>query len=153
MHRRSSNLRVCVIPVHKLKKCVISVPNRCPGLTAGPNGSNPCPATTWHACVALLPSSRGTEPLLALFPSVLLSLILSPAAPLLCPAAPLLLHVQRHRRQHRQCQSSTARDPLRMRWWPAASARGGHLLLLVAVVVQGWRQSRDTTGELGPWQQ
>jgi hypothetical protein len=40
-----------------------------------------------------------------------------------------------------------------MRWWPAASARGGHLLLLVAVVVHGWRQSRDTTGELGPWQQ
>jgi hypothetical protein len=149
-------LRACVIPVHKLKKCVIPVPNRCSGLTAGPNGSKSRPATSWHACVALLPSSRGTEPLLALLPSVLLS----PAAPLLCSAAPLLLHVRRHPRQHRQ--SFTARDPLRTRWWhpsssargeagPAASARGGRLLLLLVVVVHGWRQSRDTADKLGPW--
>jgi hypothetical protein len=69
-------------------KCVISVPNHCSGLTAGPKGSNPCPATTWHACVALLPSSRGTEALLALLPYLLLSLILSSAAPLLYPDAP-----------------------------------------------------------------
>jgi hypothetical protein len=79
--------------------------------------------------------------------------------PLLCPAAPLLLHVRRHPRQHRQ--SFTARDPLRPWWWhpsssacgeagPAASACGGRLLLLV-VVVHGWRQSRDTVDELGPW--
>jgi hypothetical protein len=33
MHQRSSNLRVCVIPVHELTKCVIPVPNRCSGLT------------------------------------------------------------------------------------------------------------------------
>jgi hypothetical protein len=41
MHRRSSNLCVCVIPVHELSKCVTSVPERCSGLTAGPNGSRP----------------------------------------------------------------------------------------------------------------
>jgi hypothetical protein len=34
-------LCVCVIPVHELSKCVTSVPERCSGLTAGPNGSRP----------------------------------------------------------------------------------------------------------------
>jgi hypothetical protein len=33
MHQRSSNLCVCVIPVHELQKCVIPVPKHCSGLT------------------------------------------------------------------------------------------------------------------------
>jgi hypothetical protein len=41
MHQRSSNLSNCVIPVHELKKCVISVPKHFPGLPPGPIGSRP----------------------------------------------------------------------------------------------------------------
>jgi hypothetical protein len=41
MQQQSSNLRVCVILVHELTKCVIPVPERYSGLTAGPNGCRP----------------------------------------------------------------------------------------------------------------
>jgi hypothetical protein len=41
MHQQSSNLCFCVIAVHELSKCVTPVPERCSGLTAGPNGSRP----------------------------------------------------------------------------------------------------------------
>jgi hypothetical protein len=52
MHKRSSNLSNCVIPVHELKKCVISVPKHFPGLPPGPIGSRPM--MTWHVYVVLV---------------------------------------------------------------------------------------------------
>jgi hypothetical protein len=57
-------LYACVIPVHELRKCVISVSKRCSGLIAGPNGSKPVThddvACSCGTC--LHPASRERRP-------------------------------------------------------------------------------------------